>query len=100
MVAHCKGALFANHLGLVDSHGLCRVFSFARFCAFVLLLPHSHCPVYACLPPKVLDDPLTLRCRIRFLTYRCNKLRGDAEGHLNAPFEESEHPSPLSGSLN
>jgi catechol 2,3-dioxygenase-like lactoylglutathione lyase family enzyme len=23
--------------------------------------------------------------RLRFLTYRCNKLRVDAEGHLNAP---------------
>ena len=56
-------------------------------------------PFYACLLPKVLDGQ-TLRCRIRFLTYRCNKLRGDAEGHLNAPVGESEHSSPLSGSLN
>jgi hypothetical protein len=100
MVAHCKGALFANHLGLVHSHGLCRGFLSRGFVRLFFCSITPTAPVYACLPPKVLDDPLTLRCRIRFLPYRCNKLRGDAEGHLNAPFEESEHPSPLSGSLN
>ena len=47
-----------------------------------VLLHHCQCSVYACLPAKVLDEPQTLRCRICFLTYRCNKLARPCRGPL------------------
>jgi hypothetical protein len=50
-----------------------------------VLFNHCHAPFMLALPPKVLDRTVdsALLCA---LTYRCNKLRVDAEGHSNAPF--------------
>jgi hypothetical protein len=56
-------------------------------------------PFVLALLPKVHAGTQTLPCRTCFLAYGYNKLRIDAQGHLNAPVKQSEHPSPLSGSL-
>ena len=42
------------------------------------------------LPPKVHDGPRLSVAGLCFLTYQCNKLRVDGEGHLTAPVESSE----------
>lgn len=55
--------------------------------------------VCACFPPRSTRWNLSSALPYLLSTYRYNELRVDAEGHLSASVESSEHSSPLSGFL-